>query len=42
MLEYARIHNLAPVDSVLELVWVDIHLSEDPKEHITELQLWCK
>jgi len=42
MLEYARIHNLTPVDSVLELVWVDIHLSENPKEHITELQLWCK
>ncbi len=42
LLNYAQKENLEPVDSVLELVWIDIHLTEDPKEHVTELQMWCK
>ena len=42
LLEYAKRENLVPVDSVLELVWIDIHLTEDPGEHVTELQMWCQ
>lgn len=42
LLSYAQKENLVPIDSVLELVWIDIHLSEDPNEHVTELQMWCK
>ena len=42
LLEYAKRENLVPVDSVLELVWIDIHLTEDPGEHVTELQMWCR
>lgn len=42
MLKEASRCHLKPVDSVLELLWVDIHQSEDPAEHITELQIWCE
>ncbi|MEG0806457.1 MAG: MerR family transcriptional regulator [Lachnospiraceae bacterium] len=41
LINYAKKQNLTPVDSVLELLWVDIHQSENPAEHITELQMLC-
>lgn len=42
LLAEAKRRNLEPVDSVLELLWVDIHQAENPEEHVTELQMWCR
>lgn len=39
LLDYAATHDLILKGPVLELLWVDIHQSEDVREHITELQI---
>ena len=39
LLSYAQEHGLTAGPWFLELLWVDIHQSADPDEHITELQL---
>ena len=39
LLNYAATHDLILKGPVLELLWVDIHQSEDVQEHITELQI---
>lgn len=39
LLNYAKEHSLKPNGDILELLWVDIHTSDNMKEHITELQL---
>ena len=41
MLDYASQNGLTPVDPVLEILWVDIHQSEDANEHIIQLQIRC-
>ncbi len=41
MLDYASQNGLTPVDPVLEILWVDIHQSEDTNEHIIQLQIRC-
>ncbi len=41
MLDFAAINGLTPVDPVLEILWIDIHQSENKQEHITELQIRC-
>lgn len=41
LLDYAGEHGLVPCGPVLELLWSDIHQSQDQEEHITELQLMC-
>lgn len=42
LIQYAKNHALLPDGPVLELLWTDIHQTEDQEEHITELQLRCK
>lgn len=42
LLAEAKKQNLLPVGPVLEILWIDIHQAEDPREHITELQIRCK
>lgn len=39
LFDYARDNGLKITGDILELLWVDIHVSSDPKEHITELQV---
>lgn len=39
LLSYAEKENLKPLGDILEILWIDIHSSEDINEHITELQL---
>ena len=39
LLNYAATHDQILKGPVLELLWVDIHQSEDVQEHITELQI---
>lgn len=41
LLKYARENGLTPRGPVLELLWSDIHQSQDQQEHITELQILC-
>ena len=40
--EYAKKHHLTVHGELLELLWVDIHISSDETEHITQLQLPVK
>lgn len=40
--EYAKKHHLSVRGELLELLWVDIHISSDETEHITQLQLPVK
>lgn len=40
--EYAKKHHLSVHGELLELLWVDIHISSDEAEHITQLQLPVK
>lgn len=42
LLQYALGHGLEPCGPVLELLWSDIHQSEEQREHITELQIRCR
>lgn len=42
LLQAAAELGLCPTGPVLELLWSDIHQSEEQTEHITELQLWCE
>ncbi len=37
--EYAGTHGLTITGELLELLWVDIHISSEESEHITQLQL---
>lgn len=39
LLRYAAEHRLMPQEPLLELMRTDIHISNDPEEHVTELQL---
>lgn len=39
LLDYAKAHRFKPTGDILELLWVDIHTSDNMKEHITELQM---
>ena len=39
MLSYAEVHNIHLRGDFLEILWVDIHISAEEKEHITELQI---
>ena len=39
LLDYAREQGWKPVGDILEILWIDIHTSEETSEHITELQL---
>lgn len=41
LLEHAKKQKLTPVGSILEILWIDIHQSENTEEHITELQIRC-
>lgn len=41
LLSYAKKQNLALQGPILELLWIDIHQSENIREHITELQVRC-
>lgn len=41
LLSYAKKQNLALQGPILELLWIDIHQSENIQEHITELQVRC-
>ena len=41
LLAYAEEHDLVPAGPILELLWADIHLTEEQGEHITELQILC-
>ena len=40
--DYARTHGLTITGELLELLWVDIHISSEESEHITQLQLPVK
>lgn len=40
--KYAEEHHLSINGELLELLWVDIHISSDEAEHITQLQLPVK
>lgn len=42
LLAYAAAHGLELVGDILEILWIDIHTSEDVAEHITELQIRVK
>lgn len=42
LLAYAFEHGLTPQGGALELIWSDIHQSDDENEFITELQLFCR
>ncbi len=42
LLDYAAAHGLHPTGELLEVLWIDIHTSEDVAEHITELQIRVK
>lgn len=39
LLDYAKEQNLRLRGDFLEILWVDIHVSEETEEHITELQV---
>ena len=39
MIDYAKKHRLNLCGDILELLWLDIHVSADPAEYITELQV---
>lgn len=39
LFSYAKEHSLKLTGDILELLWVDIHTSDNMKEHITELQV---
>ena len=39
LLSYARAHGIRLKGDILELLWVDIHISADEEEHITQLQV---
>ena len=39
LLEYADARGLALKGELLELLWIDIHTSDDVQEHVTELQI---
>ena len=39
LLRYAKEHHLTPKGDLLEILWIDIHTSENVREHVTELQL---
>ena len=39
LLAYAREHHIRLKGDLLEILWVDIHVSADEQEHITELQV---
>lgn len=41
LLNYANEHHLKLIGPILEILWIDIHQSEDFSEHITELQIRC-
>lgn len=41
IIAYAQEHDLHPDGPVLELLWADIHQTEEEQEHITELQIRC-
>ncbi len=36
---YAKEHNLTLTGDILELLWIDIHISADPEEQMIELQV---
>lgn len=42
LMGYAENHGLIPCDDVLELVWTDIHQTQNINEYITELQILCE
>ncbi len=42
MIGYAENHGLIPHGDVLELVWTDIHQTQNVNEYITELQILCQ
>lgn len=39
LLQYAKEQNIRLKGDILEILWVDIHVSADENEHITELQV---
>lgn len=39
LLKYAEEHGYTPAETFLEFLWIDIHQTADPLEHITELQI---
>lgn len=39
LFRYADEHGFQPVGDILEILWIDIHTSAVPDEHVTELQL---
>ena len=41
LLQYANEHHLKPSGPIRELLWIDIHQSNNTEEHITELQVRC-
>lgn len=42
LIDYAKTHGYELSDTFLELLWVDIHQTSNPKEHMTELQIHVK
>ena len=42
ILDYCKENKLTPLGDFLEILWIDIHTSENTQEHITELQLPVK
>ena len=42
LLNYCKENRLTPLGNFLEILWIDIHTTENTDEHITELQLPVK
>ncbi len=39
LFQEAKQRGLKPVGDILEILWIDIHTSSEPQEHLTELQV---
>lgn len=42
LVEYAKVHNLKLKGPFLELLWADVHQTENEEDHITEIQILCE
>ncbi len=39
LIQYAHAHNFTVLNNLLEILWIDIHITSDEAEYITQLQL---